>query len=72
MKIHTLLLTGIAALFLATGAAQATEDSCAVVKRTPDGFLNMRSAPMMGAKIIAKLKPGNRLNIDSATCVTFC
>jgi hypothetical protein len=64
------LLAGVAVLFLATGTAHATADGCAVVKRTPDGFLNMRSAPMMGAKIIAKLKPGNRLNIDSATCVS--
>jgi hypothetical protein len=41
-----LLLTGIAALFLATGAAHATgADECAIVKKTRDGFLNVRAAP---------------------------
>jgi hypothetical protein len=54
-----LLLTGIAALFLATGTAHATVDSCAVVLRTPDGFLNLRKAPSVKAKIIARLKPGD-------------
>jgi hypothetical protein len=54
-------LSGIAALLLATGAAHGTVDSCAVVLRTPDGFLNLRKAPSMKAKIIARLKPGDVL-----------
>jgi hypothetical protein len=50
-----LLLTSIAALFLVTGAALATgPDNCAVVSKTPDGFLNVREAPTMKSKIIAK------------------
>jgi hypothetical protein len=31
-------LISVAALFLAMGTTQATEDGCAVVKKTPDGF----------------------------------
>jgi hypothetical protein len=54
-------IAGIAALFLATGAAHATVDSCAVVLRTPDGFLTLRKAPSVKAKIIARLKPGDIL-----------
>src|SRR5262245_35911337 len=58
-------LIGIAALFLATGAAHATLDGCAVVLRTSDGFLNVRAAPKMGARIIARLKPGSFIYADS-------
>ena len=59
------LLTGVTALFLATGTAHATLDGCAVVLRTPDGFLNVRAAPKMGARIIARLKPGSFIYDDS-------
>ena len=64
-----LLLAGVAALFLATGTAQheahalADGPACAMVRRTPDGFLNLREAFSMSGKIIAKLRPG-----DSALC----
>jgi hypothetical protein len=61
-----LLLTGIAALLLATGAAHATLDGCAVVLRTPDGFLNLRAAPTMKARVVARLKPGEILYDTSA------
>jgi hypothetical protein len=37
-------ITGIAML-LATGAAHATEDYCAVVIKTSDGFLALREGP---------------------------
>jgi hypothetical protein len=53
-----LLLSSIAALFLATGTAHATWDVCRVVLRTPDGFLNVREKPTMRSKVIARLKPG--------------
>jgi hypothetical protein len=62
-----LFLTGIAALFLATGVAHATSDGCAVVLRTPDGFLNLRAEPSMKARIVARLKPGEILYDDSRT-----
>jgi hypothetical protein len=53
-----ILLAGIAALFLAGGTAHATgPDDCAVVVQTRDGFLNVREAPTMKSKIIAKLYP---------------
>lgn len=60
------------ALVLASTAsvANATADGCAVVLRTPDGFLNLRKAPMMGSAVIARLKPGEQFGIDSATCET--
>jgi len=61
-----LLLTGIAALFLATGTAHATLDGCAVVLRTPDGFLNLRAAPTMKARVVTRLKPGEILYDTSA------
>ena len=60
-----ILLTGITALFLATGAAHATSNGCAVVLRTPDGFLNLRAEPSMKARIVARLKPGEILYDDS-------
>ena len=58
------------ALALATTAAHATADGCAVVRKTPDGFLSLRQAPTAKALAIAKLKPGWPLSVDSATCET--
>jgi Bacterial SH3 domain len=48
--------------------ANATADGCGIVTKTPDGYLNLRDAPMMGAKIIARLKPGDELQITDETC----
>jgi hypothetical protein len=65
------LLTGIAALFLATGTAQheahalADGPACAMVRQTPDGFLNLRADFSMSGKIIAKLRPGDVLHVTS-------
>src|SRR4051794_5489098 len=41
-----------------TVPAAATTESCAIVRKTPDGFLNMRYQPKMGAVIVGRLKPG--------------
>jgi len=61
----------IAALFLATGTAQheahalADGPACAMVRQTPDGFLNLRADFSMSAKIIAKLRPGDQLYVTA-------
>src|SRR5215470_12344393 len=66
-----LFLTSIAALFLTTGAAQheayalADGPACAMVRRTPDGFLNLRKDFSMSGKIIAKLRPGDQLYVTA-------
>jgi hypothetical protein len=67
------LLTGVAVLFLVTGAALALASieahaladgpACAMVRQTPDGFLNLRANFSMSGKIIAKLRPGDRLYV---------
>jgi hypothetical protein len=58
----------IAALLLATGIAAATgPDNCAVVSKTPDGFLNVREAPTMKSKIIAKIHPADLVYADACT-----
>jgi hypothetical protein len=62
------LITSIAALFLATGAAHATADGCAVVLKTPDGFLNLRKDPSMRARIVARLKTGQIVYVDDLVC----
>jgi hypothetical protein len=51
-------------------AAYATADGCAVVLKTPDGILNVRKAPTANAEIVAKLKQGDVLNVDTAQCET--
>src|SRR5947209_14623171 len=60
------LLTGIAALFLATGTAHAAYDECAVVLKTPDGFLAMREKPTIRSKITRKLHRGEILTINKS------
>jgi hypothetical protein len=60
----TKLLAIAAALLLATGTAHATADGCAVVLRTPDGFLNVRAKPNARSRILKRLKPGERIGID--------
>jgi hypothetical protein len=45
---------------LGAGAAQA-DDQCAVVLRTPDGFLALREKPTVQSKMIAKLLQGDVL-----------
>ena len=65
-----ILLAGIAALFLAGGTAHATgPDDCAVVVQTRDGFLNVREAPTMKSKIIAKLYPMDMVWADAYECI---
>jgi hypothetical protein len=64
-------IAGVAALFLATGAAQheayalADGPACAMVRRTPDGFLNLRKDFSMSGKVIEKLRPGDRLYVTA-------
>jgi hypothetical protein len=66
MAMKKLLLSGCAALFLATGAAHATgPDNCAVVVKTRDDFLNVRAAPTMKSKIIARVNPADIVHDDA-------
>jgi hypothetical protein len=53
------------ALWMAT-QAHATEDGCAVVLRTPDGFLNVREKPNARSRILKRLKPGEIILTDNA------
>jgi uncharacterized protein YgiM (DUF1202 family) len=64
MKRLFLIATALLAL---TSIANAYADGCAVVLRTPDGFLNLRKAPKMGSKILARLKPGQEITVAGET-----
>jgi hypothetical protein len=66
MKMKKILMV-TAALLCAT-AANATADGCGVVTKTPDGFLNVREFPLMGTKIVDRLKPGAFVTADTAQC----
>ena len=50
--------------------AQATADGCAVVLRSPDGFVNLRQSPGARQKIVARLVRGDQLYVDTAGCDT--
>ena len=66
------LLASVAALLLATGAAHA-DAQCAVVLKTPDGFLAMREKPTVQSKMIAKLLQGDFLiTVDKRKDVWSC
>jgi hypothetical protein len=60
-------LASVAALFLTTGTAHAVYDDCAVVLRTPDGFLALREKPSAKSKIILKLQRSEVLNLNKNT-----
>ena len=64
MKLLFLIATALLAL---TSGANAYADGCAIVLRTPDGFLNLRKAPKMGSKIVGRLKPGQEIEIAGET-----
>jgi hypothetical protein len=48
--------------------AQATEDFCAVVLKTPDGFLALREGPGTRFAVKTKLRRGDALYADTAQC----
>jgi hypothetical protein len=60
----------LVAIVLTAPEALATADGCAVVLKTPDGFLNLRRTPTTGSEVVAKLSRGHRLYVDTATCET--
>ena len=49
--------------------ANATADGCAVVLKTPDGFLSLRDGP--GMRFLEKLPQGDVLYIDTVECSTI-
>jgi hypothetical protein len=57
----------LALLFIAAvpQIANAIADGCAVVLKTPDGFLNLRQGPATNFRIIAKLYQGDVLHTAS-------
>jgi hypothetical protein len=58
-----------AALLALTSVTNATgPDDCAVVSKTPDGFLNVRKAPTMKSDIIVKIHPGDLVYADAYEC----
>jgi hypothetical protein len=64
---HLLMIA--ATLLALTSVTNATgPDNCAVVSKTPDGFLNVRKAPTMKSDIIAKIHPGDLVYADAYEC----
>lgn len=61
-------LAGIAGLMVVSTAAHSTEDFCAVVLKTPDGFLALREQPGTQSKMIAKLHEGDFLYAGTEQC----
>jgi hypothetical protein len=65
MKRALLLAACVAAL---ATSAHATEDFCAVVLKTPDGFLALREGPGTRFKVKEKLLRGDVLFADTRSC----
>jgi len=68
----TRLLQTIAcgALFLlvTTLDTSATQTYCAVVRKTPDGFVALRAGPGTHHRIVKRLRPSERLYVDTGAC----
>jgi hypothetical protein len=62
------LLLAAAVLVAVSTAAHSTEDFCAVVLKTPDGFLALREKPGAQAKMTAKLREGDFLYAGTEQC----
>lgn len=58
----------IIVLSVLSSAAEATADGCAQVAETPDGFLALRTGPARAFEEVSRLRPGDRLWVDTATC----
>jgi hypothetical protein len=58
----------VIALLLTTAPALATETGCAVVLKTPDGFLNMREGPGARFDVTARLLSGDFLYFGTEQC----
>src|SRR5262249_23675088 len=60
------IIAGCVVLSVSFGAsgAHATADGCAVVLKTPDGFLNVRSQPTVKSRILKRFKPGEIIDTD--------
>ncbi len=65
------IIIATAIALLGCSAAFATADGCAVVLPTPDGFLALREAPSTRFKVLKRLRPGEHLLVDTATCATL-
>jgi hypothetical protein len=64
----TIAAAMLLALAMPSSPLWAYADGCAEVLKTPDGFLNLREAPMMGTKVVVRLKPGDKLSISDQSC----
>ena len=66
---RTLLLAAAALMVVsANGPALATETGCAVVLKTPDGFLNLRQGPGTRFQVVAKLNRGDFIYVGTEQC----
>ena len=67
-KKYATFLLGLAIVLASIAAAHAVNDGCAVVRSTPDGFLNLREFPLGNAKVVGKLRPGDFLFVSDQSC----
>ena len=61
-------MLAVASITPSSKIAKATADGCAVVLKTPDGFLSLRDGPGMRFKVLEKLRQGDVLYIDTVEC----
>ena len=61
------ILAIVAVLALTACTANATTESCAIVRKTPDGFLNLRYEPKISSVIVGRLKPGDQVLVHDET-----
>jgi hypothetical protein len=69
--VDIVLQLALASITPSSKMARATADGCAVVLKTPDGFLNLRDGPGMRFKVLEKLRRGDVLYIDTVECSTI-
>lgn len=68
MPHHTRAIAVLALVFASTSNCMATNTFCAVIEKTADGFVSLRSGPGVENSIVGKILPDNLLWIGSETC----
>ncbi|MFN3891186.1 MAG: SH3 domain-containing protein [Beijerinckiaceae bacterium] len=60
---RTIFALGLSALALACGAAPSRATEFCLIRKTADGFAALRAAPSLNAKLVARMRTGEEVQL---------